>query len=50
MKIVGINASPRKNAKSFELFHQYGASLDRKAAGNDPDLLERAKALGAGLV
>jgi len=38
------------NAKKFELFHQYGASLDKKAAENDPELLERARVLGSGLI
>ena len=36
--------------KSFEFLHQYGASLDQTAAKNDPDLLEKARVLGAGLV
>ncbi len=35
---------------NYALFHQYGAHLDRKAAQNDPDLLEKARAAGAGLV
>jgi multimeric flavodoxin WrbA len=37
-------------AGHFEVFHQYGANLDRKAARNDAELLEKARATGAGLV
>ncbi len=37
-------------AGHYEIFHQYGAHLDRKAAKNDSDLLEKARATGAGLV
>lgn len=37
-------------AGHYELFHQYGAHLDRKAALNDIDLMEKAKVTGAGLV
>jgi multimeric flavodoxin WrbA len=37
-------------AAQYEFFHQYGADIDRKAASNDPGLLERAKAAGAGLL
>lgn len=34
----------------YEFFHQYGASLDRKAAKMDAQLLERARTAGAGLI
>jgi len=37
-------------AENYEFFHQYGAHLDRKAAKNDADLLEKARAAGANLV
>jgi multimeric flavodoxin WrbA len=37
-------------AGSYEIFHQYGAGIDRKSAGNDPEILEKAKIEGAGLV
>ena len=37
-------------AGSYDFLHQYGADIDRKAAANDPDLLERARSAGAGLV
>ena len=37
-------------AGHYEIFHQYGAALDRKAARNDSTLLEKARATGAGLV
>jgi multimeric flavodoxin WrbA len=36
-------------AGNYEFFHQYGAGLDRKSARNDPELLVKAKASGAGL-
>jgi putative NADPH-quinone reductase len=36
-------------AKHFEFFHQYGAHLDRKSAGNDVELLKKAKLAGAKL-
>ena len=37
-------------AGNYEFFHQYGSGIDRKSARNDPELLEKAKASGAGLV
>ena len=37
-------------AGQIEFFHQRGAHMDRKAALNDPDLLEKAGATGASLV
>ncbi|UCF94682.1 MAG: flavodoxin family protein [Desulfobacterales bacterium] len=37
-------------AGRFEFFHQFGAGIDRKAARNDPELLRKAKATGAGLL
>ncbi|MBW2584965.1 MAG: hypothetical protein JRE36_15690 [Deltaproteobacteria bacterium] len=37
-------------AGNYEFFHQYGAGIDRKSAKNDPELLGKAKASGAGLV
>ena len=37
-------------AGSYEFFHQYGADLDRKAAQNDSELMERAKQAGIELV
>ena len=37
-------------AGHYEFFYQYGANLDRKAARNDAELLEKARATGAGLV
>lgn len=33
----------------YEIFNHYGADLDRKAAQNDTGLLDRARAVGAGL-
>ena len=36
--------------ESYEFLHQYGAGLDRKAAGADGELLAGARAMGAGLV
>ncbi|MBW1984182.1 MAG: flavodoxin family protein [Deltaproteobacteria bacterium] len=36
--------------ESYELFHQYGANLDRKSAANDSELLTKARAKGAELV
>jgi len=33
-----------------EMIHQYGADIDRKAAGNDPALLAKARRTGAGLL
>jgi multimeric flavodoxin WrbA len=37
-------------AANYEFFHQYGADIDRKAANNDAELMERAKSLGAEFV
>ena len=37
-------------ASSSEIFHQYGAHLDRKSATNDETLLEKARQAGKGLV
>lgn len=37
-------------AGTYEFFHQYGAGIDRKSARNDPEILEKAKASGAGLL
>ena len=37
-------------AGEYEFIHQYGADIDRKAARNDPALLEKAKLAGMGLV
>ena len=37
-------------AGSYEIFHQYGAHMDRKSAKNDSGLLEKARAAGSGLV
>jgi len=37
-------------AGGYEFFHQYGAGIDRKAVRNDPGLLAKAQAAGAGLV
>jgi multimeric flavodoxin WrbA len=37
-------------AGSYEFFHQYGTGIDRKSATNDPGILEKAKAAGAGLL
>ena len=36
-------------AGRYEFFHQYGAGIDRKSALNDPAILQKAKAAGAGL-
>ena len=33
-------------AANIEFFHQYGAEIDRKAAGNDDGLIKKAEALG----
>jgi hypothetical protein len=33
-----------------EVIHQYGADIDRMAAGNDPALLAKARRTGAGLL
>jgi len=37
-------------AESYEFFHQYGADIDRNSARNDPEILGKAKTIGAGLV
>lgn len=37
-------------AGQYDFFHQYGAGMDRLAANNDHALLEKAMALGAGLI
>jgi multimeric flavodoxin WrbA len=37
-------------AGKYEFFHQYGSGIDRKTASNDSDLLQKAKAMGAGLL
>jgi multimeric flavodoxin WrbA len=37
------------NSEQYEIFHQYEAHLDRKAALNNPELLEKAYAAGVGL-
>ena len=37
-------------AGHFEILHQYGADVDRKAAKNDATMLEKAKAAGVMLV
>ena len=37
-------------SEQYEIFHQYEAHLDRKAALNDGELLEKARQSGAGLV
>jgi len=37
-------------AGKYEFFHQYGAHIDRKSAKNDAGLLEKAMAVGLGLV
>lgn len=36
--------------KKFEILHQYGALLERKAAANNAELLEKAKLAGAKLM
>ena len=68
MRVIGINASPRKKANThtlveailggaeekgaekYEIFHQYGTGIERKTARNDPEILNKAKKLGAGLI
>ena len=46
-----LNLIPRSlGTEHYEFFYQYGAHLDRKAARNDAELLEKARATGAGLV
>lgn len=37
-------------AENYEILHQYGADIDRKAAKSDTALLDKAKAAGIGLV
>jgi putative NADPH-quinone reductase len=37
-------------AQHYDFFHQYGADIDRQSAGNDPALLQKARAAGAGLL
>ena len=37
-------------AVDYKFFHQYEAGIDRKAAVNDPEILEKAKAYGAGFL
>jgi hypothetical protein len=37
-------------AGNYEFLHQYGADIDRKAALNDPTLIEKAKVAGMRLV
>ena len=37
-------------AGKYEIFHQYGAGLERKTARNDSEILDKAKKAGAGLV
>ncbi|MBW2592405.1 MAG: hypothetical protein JRE58_05275 [Deltaproteobacteria bacterium] len=36
--------------EKHEIFYQYGAQMDRKAAKNDSELLEKAEKIGADLV
>jgi len=37
-------------AGKYEIFHQYGTGLERKTARNDPEILNKAKKTGAGLI
>jgi len=37
-------------AGKYEIFHQYGTGIERKTARNDPEILNKAKKLGAGLI
>ena len=37
-------------AVGYKFFHQYEAGIDRKAAVNDPEILEKAKTYGAGFL
>ena len=37
-------------AGNYEFLHQYGADIDRKAALNDPTLIEKARQAGKGLL
>ena len=37
-------------AEKYEIFHQYGTGIERKTARNDPEILNKAKKLGAGLI
>ena len=46
---LGLVAGSLGPAK-YELIHQYNAGLDRKSAGNDPDMLAKAKAAGAAML
>ena len=37
-------------AGKYEIFHQYGTGIERKTARNDPEILDKAKKTGAGLI
>jgi multimeric flavodoxin WrbA len=37
-------------AAKYEYFHQYDTGIDRKSAKNDPEILGKAKAVGAGFL
>jgi len=37
-------------AEKYEIFHQYGTGIERKSARNDPEILNKAKKTGAGLL
>ena len=37
-------------AGKYEIFHQYGTGIERKSARNDPEILNKAKKTGAGLL
>jgi multimeric flavodoxin WrbA len=37
-------------AGNYEFFHQYGTGIDRKSTRNDPEILKKANASGAGLL
>jgi len=37
-------------AANYKFLHQYETGIDRKTAANDPEILEKAKAVGAGFL
>jgi len=40
----------KKHLGKYEIFHQYGTGFERKTARNDPEILNKAKKTGAGLI
>jgi hypothetical protein len=46
-----LNLTPLSlGIEKYEIFHQYGTSIDRKSAKNDSELLNKAQKAGAALL